>query len=304
MYDKILVPLDGSKLTEVVMPCVEQLVGRLGADLRILHVIEPDESSDGAIQRVYLDKVAAETRDGTGKYAEGSAAKTARVEIVVLSGDPAETIVNYAAKEEIGLIVMATHGRSGVKRWALGSVADKVIRSTRQPVLLIRANCPVPNWLKEGKLLVCLDGSKESEAIIPYADRFATLTGADVTLLTVLDMTLYQVVPGGYAHGIQKRSHAGKLEEKIENEKANSREYLDNIAAPLRQKGVSVKTDVRFGNIAEEIIAYANEIQAHTVAMSTHGRAGIARWTLGSIADKVLHWGQTPLLLVRPPKEK
>ena len=206
--------------------------------------------------------------------------------------------MEQADEEDIGLIVMATHGESGVKRWALGSVADKVVRATNRPVALIRAKGVRPDVRKKGilkKALVPLDGSKEAEEIVPYVQELASKLKADVVLFQVIKTPYETINAAGYGSG-------NYTEQQIASEKAFAEDYLGKIGSQLKQKGVTVTTKVRFGNAAEEIIKLADEMCADVVGMSTHGRSGIGRWVLGSVAGRILHEGTTPLLLVRSPR--
>jgi len=213
----------------------------------------------------------------------------------MLVGNPAEEIVEYASKENIGLIVMATHGRSGISRWALGSVADKVVRATERPVGLIRAESTLPDVREKGilnKVLVPLDGSKEGEAVISYVEDLASRLKAEVILLKVLSIS-----PGIMDEGYGYLSYT---EKQMESDRAYARTYFEKVGSRLKQKGIMVTSEVKFGMAAEEIIKLADKMNVDVVAMSTHGRSGVRRWVFGSVADKVLREGDTPLLLVRP----
>jgi nucleotide-binding universal stress UspA family protein len=230
------------------------------------------------------------------RCAEKPGSKIIKVDSAILVGDPAKGIVDYADKENVGLIVMATHGRSGISRWTLGSVASKVVRATDRPVALIRAKVPQPDVREKGvlnKALVPLDGSREGEAIIPYIEELASKLKAEVVLLQVLSTSYQAITADGYGYVTYS-------EQQIESDKAFARDYLAKVGAQLKERGVAVKSEVRLGMAAEEIIRLADEMSADMVAMSTHGRSGIRRWVFGSVADRVLHEGNTPLLLVRP----
>jgi nucleotide-binding universal stress UspA family protein len=175
------------------------------------------------------------------------------------------------------LVVLATHGRSGVGRWAVGSVADKVVRSTtRQPLLLIRAKGAHPDVRAKRilkKALVPLDGSTESEAVIPYISEIAHSLQ--------MELTLFNVIPKG--NGTFTSAEA----------------YLRNWCQRLEEKGITAGYEVRVGAPADEIIDLADELASDMVAMSTRGKTAVNLWALGSVAQKVLLGGNTPLLLVR-----
>ena len=170
MYEKILVPLDGSELAELALPYAEELAGRLGSEVNLLAVSRSAETESYHEHLIYIERMVEPTKRGAERYRKKPYEGAIKVESVVLVGHPAEEIVDYADKADIDLIVMATHGRSGIRRWALGSVADKVVRATKRPVALIRAKDARSDVREKGilnKALILLDGSKEGEAVIP-----------------------------------------------------------------------------------------------------------------------------------------
>lgn len=297
---RILVPLDGSNHAEAALPFAEQLATRLAAEIQIVHVSERAEHPSHNMCQAYLARMAEtaehEARKQPGKRKAGGI----EAQSLCLVGDPASEIVDYAEREGIGLIVMATHGLSGVKRWALGSVADRVVRATNRPVLLVR-----PERIRDTgtrprgtfeRILVPLDGSSESEAILPYVRELAVSFNAEMLLVEALEIGYYFAKPGGYDYIYYPATHTAESKER-------ALEYLETIAQPLKQAGITVRSEVRLGDPAGEILHLAEEASVDLVAMSTHGRSGLARWAIGSVATKVLHEGKTPLLLVRPAKE-
>jgi len=297
MYEKILVPLDGSELAEVALPYAEELSGRFGSSITLINVREPIYRWADHMYFIYMGQMTRIIKQLTERYVERpKKSKAIKVEAKFLVGDPAEEIIKYAEKVNNSLIVMATHGQSGLKRWSTGNVADKVIRTSKQPVWLIRAKGACPDVCEINMLdrtLVPLDGSKESEAVIPYIEGFASGLKAEVTLLQVVPLGYYGVNTGqeGYEYVFQENQMA--------SDRRFAEAYLDKVEAQLKRKGVKAKSEVRFGNVAEEIIQLAVDIHADVVAMSTHGRSGVGRWILGSVAENVLREGNTPLLLVR-----
>lgn len=298
MYEKILVSLDCSALAEVALPYAEELAGRLGSEVDLVYVSELAEDPNQRVHQFYLEKRAETTKESARRYIEKGRRRVIKVKSTILVGNPAEKIVEYADEKDIGLIVMATHGQSGIRRWALGSVADKVVRATTRPVALIRAKGARPDVREKGilnKALVPLDGSREGEAAVPYIAELASKLKAEVVLFQVLPPGYYTTTAEGYNYIIYP-------ENLMASDKAHAKDYLEKVGARLKRKGVTVKSEVRFGNAAEEIIRLADEINADLVAMSTHGRSGVGRWVFGSVADRVLHEGNTPLLLVRAPR--
>lgn len=271
--ESMVVPLDGSKLAEVALPYAEELGARIGSDIILLSVLEFAGNQDMA----YLQRIIDVTKHHAKKYLVIPGTKDVNVCATTRVGNPAEAIVDFTCKWGHKMIVMATHGRSGIGRWALGSVADKVVSSsTNLPVMLIRGKKARPDMRQKRllrKVLVPLDGSISSQAVIPYIRQFALKLG--------MELTLFQVV------------------QQTNNHKAKAESYLQTRCAELEQQGISANYRVQVGSPADEIIDLADEMAADLVAMSTRGKTSSPFWTIGSIAHKVLLGGNTPLLLVR-----
>lgn len=299
MYQKVLVSLDGSELAELVLPYAAQLSGRVGSEVTLMFVTESAKYQNQHMYRVYLQKMAEVIQEKAQRYVAEPGEKVIEVRSVVAVGEPAEEIVDYADKNGIGLIVMATRGRSGIRRWALGSVADKVVRAAKQPVVLIRAKGAVPETLPGkdafNKLLVALDGSKEGEAALPYVEELAIRLKAEIVLLQVVAQAYHVYTFGDGSTQIPY------TEEEMKPLEANAASYLEKAGALLRDKGITTTSQVRVGSAADEIIKVADELRVDMVAMSTHGRSGVGRWAFGSVADRVLREGNTPVLVVRAP---
>ena len=291
MYEKILVPLDGSNLSELVLAYVEELGERLGSEIILVHVCPPKLGSFSHKHQIYVEQMAQVVKEHLKRKD--------KVRPVLLSGAPNKEIVDYAKKEDVSLIAMMTHGQSGVKRWLLGSTADKVIRETDRPVLLIRAEAPLTmrDEGKLNKLLVPLDGSKLSEAILPYVEALlspiTTVPKPEVTLLHVIAPTRY--VAGG---GSISNVHYSMVE--MQKLRSLAEGHFKHIASGLESKGIAVTWEDPVGNTAEVIIDYAEKNNANLTAMCTHGYSGFSRLFLGSVANRILHHGNTALLLVKP----
>jgi len=297
MFDKILVPLDGSELAEVTLWYAEGLAGRMRSAITLLFVLSPEDLTSQYMYDCYLKELVKRTGVNAEKRGEGKRDGEIKVEYEILKGDAAEEIVDYANKARINLIIMSTQGRSGVRRWTLGNVANKVLRATGKPVLLIRAKGAKPDVYRGrlDKVLVPVDGSKESESILRYVTYMATKLDLEVTLFHIWVRETESITLGAEA-----LRQLGQLRKTKEG-------YIKRIETGLKRKGVNVNSvfkEVLTGGAAEEIIKLAEEGDFSLVAMSTHGRAGVGRWIFGSNAEKVLEEGSTPLLLVRPIKRK
>jgi nucleotide-binding universal stress UspA family protein len=299
MYKRMLVPLDGSEMAEVALPYSEELAEKLDSEVILINVRAPGEDPDNPEHRLYLSKMAATIEQNIRKSSDIPPGRKIKVESSIIGSSgllthAAEEIVDYAEKENISLIVMATHGRTGIKRWALGSTTDKVVRASESPVLLIRANTGVRKKTSLDKILVPLDGSKHSETILSHIESLASRLRARVILLHVV-IQPYRVYAA--SEGVVEVPYT---EEEIKSLKADAEEYLQKVSSKLMAERITTSYEVRVGSAAEEIIKLADETPTDVVAMSTHGESGFSRWEHGSIADKVLHAGNTPLLLVRP----
>ncbi len=307
MYNRILVPLDTSKLSEIALPYAEELAPKLGSEVVLLHVRTSADAPEKTDHKTYMDKIADEVERNIKSSAAFKKGEQIKVKAELygpptLITNPAAEILDFAEKEKISLIIMATHGRTGVSRWALGSTANKVARASRCSILLIRAGAVVPRKVSLDKILVPLDGSKPSEAVLPYIEALASRLKSRVSLLNVVE-PLYHVYP--YSEGVGYYGSAGVIqvpytEEEMKPAKAVAEKYLIDINDKLSAKGVKTGYLMRTGSPGEEIIKAEEEMRPDMVAMSTHGHSGFGRWDHGSVADKVLHAGTTPLLLVRP----
>jgi nucleotide-binding universal stress UspA family protein len=306
LYKRLLVPLDGSKLAEIALPYAEEVARHFRSEVVLVNVRGASEDPDKPEYRVYISKMAAETEQNIKKSSDIPHGERVKVASAIIGSPglshPAEEIVDYAAKENISLIVMATHGRTGIRRWALGSTANKVARAFNCPVLLIRANTNAPKSIHLDKILVPLDGSKESEAVLPYIENLAPKVKSKVNLLNVVEPP-YHIYP--YAEGPGYYSGSGIVrvpytEEEIKPLKLVAEKYVKEVSDKLAAAGIKTSYEVRTGSPGEQIIKAEEEFHPDLVALSTHGHSGFGRWDHGSVADKVLHAGKTPLLLVRP----
>jgi nucleotide-binding universal stress UspA family protein len=219
---------------------------------------------------------------------------------LVTGGSPSEEILHYVEKNDIDLILMATHGRSGISRWAMGSVAYKVLRSSRVPVWLVRAGTSekiIEDRLATRTILVPLDGSKLAELVLPHIEALAK-QWADGQL----EIVLLRVCEPPVVHADYPSNMPLSWEEHVEMEttkcKLVSRPYLAEVEKRLKDAGLKVHSEVPLGNTAEAIVDCAQKSQASLIAMITHGRSGISRWVYGSVAEKVMLDTSTPVLLV------
>jgi nucleotide-binding universal stress UspA family protein len=295
MYNKILVPLDGSQLAEVVLWYAARLTGRLRASLTLAYVSSPDELKSQYMYECYLrDSVSRVRAQAEEAAKETTKAGEVRVDYVILKGDPAEEILDYSDEKKVDLIIMATQGKSGIRRWALGDVASKVVSATRKQVLLIRAKGGQPDFTRTRltKVLVPVDGSPESESILKFITYLASELNLSLTLFLAFERSL---MPYPTPESLDM----------IKKERNNRQAYIKRLGTRLKNRGLTVEAifkEIDLGDVAEEIIKLSEEGNFSMVAMATHGRSGFGRWIFGSNAQKVLYEGSTPLLLARPVK--
>jgi nucleotide-binding universal stress UspA family protein len=295
MYDKIMVPLDGSELAEVTLWYAARLAGRLGSEITLVYVNAPNELTSPHMYERYLQDTAGRVKEHATRTAAETGGGEITVDYKLLKGDPAEEIVDYADKAKVDLMILSTQGKSGIKRWAMGNVANKVVRATRKQVLIIRAKGSKADVYKDSltKVLVPVDGSRESESILGFVGEIALKLNLEIVLLHIWPRHTDLYSPTGV-----------KAREKIEK---RENEYIQRMAERLKGEGINARPvfrEVMQGHEAVEIIKLAEQEQFSMVAMATHGRSGISRWIFGSNAEKVLNEGSTPLLLVRPIKGK
>jgi nucleotide-binding universal stress UspA family protein len=304
MYDKILVPLDGSALAEQVLPYVRPLTKALAASIELLRAIPPaghelaDPNSTNSEDQVldYLRSVSASLND-----------LGISISCAVRQGDPAPWIISEAEQEPGTLIAMATHGRSGVARWLLGSVTDKVLHATTTPLLIVRSNEP-SNSVSEAQLktvTVPLDGSVLAEQVLPHVATLAKALDLAVRLVRVHpSVEEYSRYFERQQIGSTATIYSGPYEVFSRKADAQAMEYLHQAKMQLNHEGVwSVEESLLRGHPAATIVDLARESPGSLVTMTTHGRSGIGRWLLGSVADRVIRHSGVPVLVVRASEQ-
>lgn len=312
MYRTMLVPLDGSKLAEVVFTYARELAGRLNIDLVFLHVSPSDETELLPMYRTYVEHcaqlVSQQSQEIQRKLGQNKKKVSARGEVV--TGYPAEEILRYAEENSVDLIMLASHGRSGIRRWILGSVTEKVLRASKVPVWLVPADISeevVYDQRSSRTILTPLDGSELAESVLPHVKIVASLRGPqeiEVVLLRVcepetMSAVSYYLTPPSYPPATPLKWEDFLKEERVRCE-LEVRRYLTDVAQRLQKNGLHVRWEIVFGKPAEEILNYTSKTPHNLIVMATHGRSGLSKWAYGSVADKVLHGISTPVLLVRP----
>lgn len=296
MYRKILVPLDGSAFAEFALPVARTLARETGAELELVMVQDPVppfafgewEEDPQPWREEYLAAV----EDRLAGELEGRIRHALRV------GPLPGELETYVRDAEPDLLVMATHGRGPLSRFWLGSVADHMVRHSSYPILLVRPDEdeePAPEKdVGFDHVLIPLDGSREAEEILDRAFELGDPFGARYTLLRVVHYPA-EVVSSYLPDTVQMS------EEMVQEGRRKAREYLEDLAARLGGEGRSVDTDIRVDvHPASGIVRSAEELGVDLVALATHGRGGVRRALLGSVADKLIRTTHVPTLVYRP----
>jgi nucleotide-binding universal stress UspA family protein len=278
---RILVPLDGSRLAEAILPMARALARDYDADLLLVRALRPLGSAEAEVE-------AQEDAEGYLRAVAGRLhARGLSVTWKVWYDEPARAIADAARYNDVGLIVMSTHGRGGVNRLLFGSVAETLVRQAPVPVLLVRGEL---SWQPGdlGRILVPLDGSELSEAVLPVVERLAEPFDFAIELLRAIE----PIPPYAAAELTSSITEdIGRLE------REDAEAYLAKVAAPLEAKGCRVKAMVALAPAVDAILSAAQEGRVGLIAMTTHGRSGIGRLLLGSVAERVLRTARAPVLL-------
>jgi nucleotide-binding universal stress UspA family protein len=281
------VPLDGSRLAEQILPFARFIATPLNLPVDLFTVLESvsdHQSSLHARARAYLEGV-------REKYFSSGVSTNFHVE----TGEAATVIIERYRNDPYCLIAMATHGMSGLRRWLMGSVTSKVVQHAANPLLIIRptekADPVIPASLRT--IFVPLDGSALAEKVLPTVIGLAKPLKLEVQLVRAYTPAAETYI---IADGVIAQSTA----QFNQNLKAEVETYLEGKVQALRAEGVeNVSAAAVLGDAASEIIDFARRTENNLVAMSTHGRSGVGRWLLGSVAEKVVQHSQDPVLLIR-----
>lgn len=296
MFKRILIPLDGSALGEQVLPFAKMFAAQFHSSVILCQAVEfiqqPPVDLAGAAYGIeeqmeflrwsavaYLERI---QRD----FAEAGV----HVEYQTQCGSPATAILELAQHAQVDLIAMATHGRTGLAREVFGSMADKVLRGATQPMLLVRARAEPTALALLNRILVPVDGSELAERALVPAMFLAKAFGAEILLFRAGGNWTHMVE--GYPPGPSTFLVEDQIRQAAE-------EYLEQKKWEIEQQGVRVHSETHSGPAAECILEAVQKHRADLIIMSSHGRSGVQRWVMGSIADRVLHASTIPILLIR-----
>ncbi|MFQ5679078.1 MAG: universal stress protein [Gemmatimonadota bacterium] len=292
--DRILYPTDFSDSAAYALPRAVQFAEEHEAELHLLHAVVLHGGDEAALESHYQE-VAEAAREQLEAMARDGPAPHLRLVPVVRRGiSPGPVILDYAEGEEIDLIVMGSHGRRGLRRLLLGSVAAEVLRLAGIPVLTVRqprhAEPRPPGPIE--RIVIPMDFSSHSNVALEYAAELAGTFGSRLHLLHVIDRLVY---PDFYLPVVFPDANLPEL-------RRRARERLEELAAEFRRgrgAGLVVETEVRVERAAHTIAEYAEEIEADLIVMASHGLRGLERVLLGSVAEGVMTHAPCSLLTVR-----
>lgn len=298
MFTRLLIPLDGSRTAEQVMPCARTFAEQFKLPVELLAVVDIGTFLTSVERARRFDKLVEQVSHQSKAYLERISGRFAgtRVRRNVEQGSPAEVIIEKAAADKSILIAMTTHGRSGLNRWLLGSVAEKVLRATTNPLLLVRAN---PEGKADGaasfkSIVVPLDGSALAETVLPTVVRIAKKLGLEVFLIRIYSNPYSPFVSGGGHYAVN-------VDALMKDIRDQARNYLEAKVIELRKCGVEqISYLLQEGVAADEIVSVADHTPESLIVICSHGRTGVKRWVLGSVTETVVRHSDRPMLVLRP----
>ncbi len=286
MTDRVLVPTDGSDAATAALEHAIALAAEDGATVHVLFVVDEGAAASTGDDAEVLEAI---ERQGETIVAEAGELATGRgVDVVeaVEHGDPQIEILAYADREDLDMIVMGTQGRRGLRRLLLGSVTEGVLRLSEVPVLTLRADADGDH--PYGDVLVAIDGGEGATLALAEAIELARLHGSRLHVVSVVDLRALSYEDG-----------AGHVYDALES---GAEALVSEAAERAREAGVeSVSTHVTAGRVFREITEHAEEVGADLAVVGTHGRRGVERVVLGSVAELVVRTADCPVLTVRRP---
>lgn len=312
MFERILVPLDGSPVAERAIPAAARIARAFGGSVIVLSVVTPPVtpgkfSVPEEYPKADTEEELAEATAYLRAIAQSDKLVGITTEVQTLVGAVAPTILSATQSLHADLIVLCTHGYTGFKRWRLGSVSEKVIRHAPVPVFVLREGElePVTAVQQAVRALVALDGSSLSEATLePAASLTAGLAQA-TSQRGILQLMRVVDIPSGYGKFRSTVDSFYDAQMRAEAKRAYE-QYLETVAkrfseGELAKYNLAVTTVVTTDpDVAEAIVQTAEQGKDDFIAMATHGRGGLQRWALGSITERVLNTTKVPLFIIRP----
>jgi nucleotide-binding universal stress UspA family protein len=300
MINHILVPLDGSTLAECVLPHVAALAPVTNARITLLHVLQSTQNGRGApaVDPVewHLQKQNAE------KYMEGIVIRLNElgilgVESVIMEGNPAGAVIDFVRNNNIDLIVLSTHGHSGLSGWNVSGVVQKILLRSYKSTLLVRAYLPPATQttkIRYKRLFVGMDCSARSEFVLPFAINLAQFHKSQLILETVIEKPrLINRMP-------VSEETAELVTQFVEKNFQAASHYFKQLLAQFSTKELKIKTHISIGDNAIAVLHdMAEESNADLVLLVAHGETGERRWPYGSVTTSFIAYGNTSLLIMQ-----
>ena len=290
MYDHILAPTDGSEHADRAADHAALLAEAFDATVHLLRVVDIEAAagpfSAGGVDDEYIEQRTAGEREALSER-RATIPEEIPVQTAVTTGSPAEGILEYVRETDIDLVVMGTHGRSGLRRYLTGSVAERVLRLSPVPVLTVRATEASAVGSGYGEILVPTDGSERAAAAVAHALAIADTYGGTVHAVNVVNV-------GDVSTGAE----VGVPAEFLEELEAAGADATEAVATEARAAGVDVVTEVLTGRPKHELLAYVDDHDIDLVVMGTHGRTGLDRVLLGSTSEALVRRAEVPVLTV------
>jgi nucleotide-binding universal stress UspA family protein len=313
MYRSVLVPLDGSSFGEHALPLAASIARRAKAALQLVHVATPQDVAYAEALLVPDPELQYTLETQQKDYLEQMAKRVESfaqlpVSTSLLRGEVASSIRLHAVKGKVDLVVMTTHGRGALARFWLGSVADELVRHLPIPILLVRPQEGEPMWGHEPVLkhiLMPLDGTPLAEQILEPATALGSLMGSDYTLLRAIKPVLPPgCPPAGESFSDRTEKLLTQIQITHERLAREAHGYLEQVAQRLRGRDLRVQTQVLVeGQPGRAILDAIAPAAIDLIALAAHGRRGLSRLVLGSVADKIIRGAAVPVLVQRPAQE-
>lgn len=296
VISRILVPVDGSEISEQAIPYAIQCASTDAAVYLLRVIPDPEEISGlwgGVVAtEAEVDQMSEEeARDDLNRALTRFAA-TANVHTEIVHGDPAGQIIQAGLRHTVDLMVIASHGRGAIGRWTFGSVADRVARESPVPVMIVCPTAGEPAPAKIGRIVVPIDGSELASHALPVATTLARQLAAPVHLVRVISpaTALYPTI------ALSAPLSDDSYQTILNNERTAAEQQLGAVAMALLDAGVKATFQIIVGPTVEGIELAL--IPGDLVVLTSHGRGGIRRWLLGSVAERLIRDGKVPVVLV------
>lgn len=287
LFETIAVPLDGSELGELALTWATEIASSFGSRVYLLSVAGTSE--DQNMRQAYLEHRAEVLREDIAERSRSGSALPL-VEVVLIEGDPAGRVVEFTETTDVNLLLLVSHGKSGIMPWPMGSTASRILARESKPVLFVRArkleSAPASVF---DRIVVALDGSVRGEEVIPYVEAWADHAKSNVVLFHSISASYEADTIGGITP-----ITVPKVE--LDRKQGEASAYLDGLK---KRFSVTPETIVCIGKPANEIIAYADENNVSLIAITSRGTTGASDWRFGEVAYKLLHGARQAVFIVK-----